>query len=299
MANKKISQLTAKGSPIAPTDLVEISEDAGGGTYVTKSVSGLQPTLVSGTDIVTINSQTLLQSGDLALQPTLVSATNIKTINGTDLLDSGDLLVQPTLDSGINIKTINGSSVLGSGNLVVGGGGGVHVLTKPVTGRLYNVRTNGTAVNTATSTVANTISLYPFIPANSLTISNLQITVSTGTPGGLIRLLVYSDLNGVPSSKLIESTSLDCTSAAIKTFTTSYTFTAGTVYWLGYYSSTAISVNVYDPAQMTPISASTHFSAFTNVTAAATFPTAPSTLGTATPVTSTGSNIGVINLTAA
>ena len=179
------------------------------------------------------------------------------------------------------------------------GGGGVHVLTKPVTGRLYNVRTNGTAVNTASSTVANTISLYPFIPANSLTISNLQITVSTGTPGGLIRLLVYSDLNGVPSSKLIESTSLDTTSAAIKTFTTSYTFTAGTVYWLGYYSSTAISVNVYDPAQMTPISASTHFSAFTNVTAAATFPNAPSTLGTATPVSSTGSNIGVINLTAA
>ena len=254
MANKKISQLTAKGTALAATDLVEISEDAGGGTYVTKSVTGAN-----------------IKSG---LQATLVSATNIKTINSNSILGSGDLVI-------------------------ASGGGGVHILTKPVSGRLYNVRTNGTALNTASSTVANTISLYPFIPANSLTISNLQITVSTGTPGGLIRLLVYSDLNGVPSSKLIESTSLDTTSAAIKTFTTSYTFTAGTVYWLGYYSSTAISVNVYDPAQMTPISASTHFSAFTNVTAAATFPNAPSTLGTATPVSSTGSNIGVINLTAA
>ena len=29
MANKKISQLTAKGSALAATDLVEISEDAG------------------------------------------------------------------------------------------------------------------------------------------------------------------------------------------------------------------------------------------------------------------------------
>ena len=274
MANKKISQLTAKGTPIAFTDLVEIAEDDGFGNYVTKSVSGLQPALASGTDIVTINSQTLLASGNVNLQTPLVSGTSIKTING--------------------------SSVLGSGDLVVGGGGGgVHVLTKPVTGRLYNVRTTGTALNTATSTVANTISLYPFIPANSLTISNLQITVSTGAPGGLIRLLVYSDLNGVPSSKLIESTSLDTTSAAIKTFTTSFTFTAGTVYWLGYYSNLAIPVNVYDAAQMTPISASTHFSAFTNVTAAAVFPTAPSTLGTATPTSSTGSNLGVINLTAA
>ena len=40
MANKKISQLTAKGSALAATDLIEISEDAGGGTYVTKSVTG-------------------------------------------------------------------------------------------------------------------------------------------------------------------------------------------------------------------------------------------------------------------
>jgi hypothetical protein len=71
MANKKISQLTAKGTALAATDLVEISEDAGGGNYVTKSVtganikSGLQATLVSGTNIKTINSNSLLGSGDL------------------------------------------------------------------------------------------------------------------------------------------------------------------------------------------------------------------------------------------
>lgn len=273
MANKKISQLTAKGTPIAPTDLVEISEDDGFGNYETKSVSGLQPILVSGLDIKTINLASILGSGNLNLQPTLVSGTDIKTING--------------------------SSVLGSGDLVVGGGGGVHVLTKPVTGRLYNVRTNGSPLTTSASTVANTIALYPFIPANSLTISNLQITVATGTPGGLIRLLIYSDLNGVPSSKLLESASLDCASAAIKTFTTSFTFTAGTTYWLGNYCNNAIPVNVYDGVQMTPISANTIFSAFTTVTAAATFPTAPATLGTATLVSATGSNCGVINLTAA
>jgi hypothetical protein len=254
MADQKISQLTAKGAAIASTDLIEISESNGAGGYVTKSVTG-------------------------------------GNIIGSK---------QDTLVSGTNVKTINSNSILGSGDLVIaGGGGGVHVLTEPVSGRIYNVRTTGTAVNTANSTVANTISLYPFIPANSLTISNLQITVSTGTVGGLIRILVYSDLNGVPSSKLLESTSLDCSTTGVKTYTTSYTFTAGTVYWLGYYSNLAISINIYDASQMTPISASSHFNAFTTVTAAATFPTAPSTLGTATPVSSTGSNIGVINLTAA
>lgn len=55
-------------------------------------------------------------------QDTLVSGTNIKTVNSTSLVGSGDVAVQATLVSGTNIKTINGSSILGSGDLVVSGG---------------------------------------------------------------------------------------------------------------------------------------------------------------------------------
>jgi len=40
MAEKKFSQLTAKAATIADTDLVAISEDAGGGSYTSKSVTG-------------------------------------------------------------------------------------------------------------------------------------------------------------------------------------------------------------------------------------------------------------------
>ena len=40
MAEKKFSDLTAKGATIADTDLVAISESAGGGTYTSKSVTG-------------------------------------------------------------------------------------------------------------------------------------------------------------------------------------------------------------------------------------------------------------------
>jgi hypothetical protein len=127
MANKKISQLTPKGSALAGTDLLEVSV-YNGVTYDTKSltganvVSGLQPTLVSGTSIKTINSTTLLGSGDVAVQPTLVSATNIKTINSTTLLGSGDIAVQPTLVSATNIKTINSTSLLGSGDIAISTG---------------------------------------------------------------------------------------------------------------------------------------------------------------------------------
>ena len=57
-------------------------------------------------------------------QSLLVSGTNIKTVNSTSLLGSGNLAVQAILVSGTNIKTVNGNSLLGSGDLVISGGGG-------------------------------------------------------------------------------------------------------------------------------------------------------------------------------
>jgi hypothetical protein len=250
MANKKISQLTAKGTALAATDLVEISESDGAGGYVTKSVTGAN--VVSG------------------LQPTLVSATKIKTINGT--------------------------TILGSGNLVAGGGG-VHILIKPVSGRTYNAKTTSTYGATGTSLPLNTIRLNPFIPANSLTVSNLQININTAFVGALARILIYSDSNGVPDSKLLESTSIDVSTTGVKTYTASFTFTAGTTYWLGCYSNITLpNISQYQSVEGIPISTNTFESPFGSVSAAATFPTAPSPLGTATPSTFTGI---IINLTAA
>lgn len=56
-------------------------------------------------------------------QDQLISGTNLKTINGESLLGSGNIDisfeaagVQPLLVSGVNIKTINGQSLLGSGD---------------------------------------------------------------------------------------------------------------------------------------------------------------------------------------
>jgi hypothetical protein len=52
-------------------------------------------------------------------QDTLVSGTNIKTVNSTSLLWSWDVAVQETLVSGTNIKTINNESILWSGNIEI------------------------------------------------------------------------------------------------------------------------------------------------------------------------------------
>jgi len=91
MADLKISQLTAKGSAIANTDLLEISQSDGAGGYVTKSVTGAniigskQDTLVSGTNIKTINSNSILGSGDLVITGGVssVSATTPVVATGT------------------------------------------------------------------------------------------------------------------------------------------------------------------------------------------------------------------------
>ena len=58
-----------------------------------ESLASKQDTLVSGTNIKTINSNSIVGSGDLEVQDKLVSGTNIKTINGVSLLSGGDMEV--------------------------------------------------------------------------------------------------------------------------------------------------------------------------------------------------------------
>lgn len=74
------------------------------GTGTTVTVNGSQVTtyemdnkqdkLVSGTSIKTINSTTLLGSGNISVQEPLTSGTNIRSINGQTLLTSGDLEIK-------------------------------------------------------------------------------------------------------------------------------------------------------------------------------------------------------------
>jgi hypothetical protein len=130
MATKKITDLveliSAASGDVLP--IVDISDDITKkikvsnfpiSTAAQSAIDAKQDTLVSGTNIKTINSTSLLGSGDFAVQETLVSGTNIKTINSTSLLGSGDVDVQETLVSGTNIKTINSNSLLGSGDIAI------------------------------------------------------------------------------------------------------------------------------------------------------------------------------------
>jgi hypothetical protein len=140
---------------------------------------------------------------------------------------------QAALVSGTNIKTVNGNSILGSGNLSTRG---VHTLIPPSVGQSTSAAIDSSGTGN-TPAVINRLYVIPYIPANTITCSSLYIFVTSALPGLLFRILIYSDNNGAPGTKIYESASLNCATTGIKTATTTQTFTAGTTYWIGTHAS--------------------------------------------------------------
>ena len=122
MSNKKITDLTELTTPTTDDvfPVVDIATNTTTKvqlgnlpvpTAVTTALATKQDTLVSGTNIKTVNSTSLVGSGNVAVQPTLVSGTNIKTLNSVSLLGSGDIVLAAT-PSGVAgaIQFSNGSA---------------------------------------------------------------------------------------------------------------------------------------------------------------------------------------------
>lgn len=103
--------------------------------HVHPSDTSRQATLVSGTNIKTVNSESLLGSGNIAVQPTLVSGTNIKTVNNESLLGSGNISTPTYTLPTASTSTLGGVKVDGStitisdGVISSAGGGGFSKLT--------------------------------------------------------------------------------------------------------------------------------------------------------------------------
>ena len=143
MAGKKIGELTPLGRNLIASDELELSlAGSAGSRKVTGAqlTAGLQPTLVSGTNIKTINGSSVLGSGDLTISGGVTSVTGTSPVvssGGTTpaismpaatnavsgYLTSTDWDTfnnkQAALVSGINIKTINGNTLLGSSDIAV------------------------------------------------------------------------------------------------------------------------------------------------------------------------------------
>ena len=138
-----------------------------------------------------------------------------------------------------------------------GGGGGIHLQRTVPSGSYGNLFIVYSSF-TASTVSANRLYLYPFIPNKNITIQSLSINVSTLFAGGLAKILIYSDVSGVPTTKLYESASLDLSTTGQKTATTTQTLTAGTTYWITLHASSTNSINTHSPATLSVIKMTTN-----------------------------------------
>lgn len=142
------------------------------GSTTAPAWGNVQAPLVSGTTIKTVNSTTLLGSGDVAVQPTLVSGTNIKTVNSESLLGSGNISIPLTSPAGTTGQVqINSSGAFGavsSGTtgqvLTSQGTGAAPVFATPAGGGAWTYISTTTASNASfvdiTSGIDSTYDLY-------------------------------------------------------------------------------------------------------------------------------------------
>jgi hypothetical protein len=154
-----------------------------------------QDALVSGTNIKTVNSTSLLGSGDVAVQATLVSGTNIKTINSTSLLGSGNVAVEPTITATTSADYYRGDKTFATLNKAAVGLGNVDNTSdanKPVstaTQTSLDAKTNKlittnrqTASYTLVLSDADKLVEMNVGSANNLTVPlNSSVAFSTGT----------------------------------------------------------------------------------------------------------------------
>lgn len=119
-------------------------------------------------------------------QDTLVSGTNIKTINNESVLGNGNIIIpanvkavdtQETIDSVGGFKTINGQSILGNGNIEISGGSGGKKLIE-YTGNTMNVSSNVYCRNTNTALSTLSISLSAVIDNTILNEYFVEFTTS-------------------------------------------------------------------------------------------------------------------------
>jgi hypothetical protein len=230
--------MTPKGANLEGSDLLEVST-LESGSYVTRSITGqeiIDAAAGSGVTAVTGSNPIVSTGGttpDISIRQSsnvddgYLSASDWNTFNDKQnaltLTTTGTSGAATLVGATLNIPQYSG----GSG----GGLQGVHALIKPPSGTAVSLMFNGGTFNTI-NTTPNRLTAQFFIPAKTFTCSNLYINVTTLGAGVNSRILIYSDLNGIPNTKLYESSNLDCSTLGVKTATTSFTFNAGTTYWI-------------------------------------------------------------------
>jgi hypothetical protein len=109
---------------------------------------------------------------------------------------------------------------------------GVHSLVDIKSSQVTSQSTESSALTTYATTIDRVYSA-PYIPNQSFTSNGLFILCSTaGAVGDLARIMVYSDVSGLPDALLFSTNSLGIATTGKKGDKCNLNFVAGTTYWL-------------------------------------------------------------------
>jgi hypothetical protein len=176
--------------------------------------------------------------------------------NFTELYDGK----QDDLISGTNIKTINGDSVLGSGDLVISGGGGggapaTQILIEPISNSYYGIGLDGHTTSNLTYMYNGQLLLTAFTPGYDFDFNAISfVAVQAATVGGLLKVVIYSNSNGKPGTKLFESATVSTDTTGMKWLTgQNFTFNANETYWIATVSNDTVYVRALDTYQQYPL----------------------------------------------
>lgn len=120
-----------------------------------------------------------------------------------------------------------------TGSQLANGVGGINAALKPYSGLYYTQFVLAGGFDYSFYGSANFMNLAAYAPINTYSISEIVISCNIASVGQEVKLLIYSDVNGAPSTNLLTSTALSLGTIGLKTFTTSFTFEAGKKYWIG------------------------------------------------------------------
>lgn len=126
-----------------------------------------------------------------------------------------------------------------------GGAGGVHCLIKPAAGEYVSAAFNALALGTIAG-AANRMEFVPFIPAQTISINELALEVTTLAAGSSMHVGIYADADNKPDGgALLIGTVAALSGAATGVVAQAVTTTelaAGTRYWLAVLYSAATTV---------------------------------------------------------
>jgi len=266
------------GAGSAGTSEIIFSTNSGSiGTSPTEKIriknTGLQIANETSSTIASFDADKVVKSLSTATYPSLTELALLKGVNGSSVQTQLDSK-QPTL------------------NFVPG----LHALIPVVTGvsKSYSLAVNGTNLATIAGT-ANTLKALLFLPARTITSVSLQINITVGVATALARILIYSDLNGLPNTKLYESADLDCSTLGLKTATTAFTFVAGTSYWICVHNGALLpTYNAYTAASLPSLFFSATPQNMSSYLLAVALGSAPTTFGTPTNSSSTTPYVSIV-----